>query len=166
MKIPKAHGRYSRVAIFGPTALAQYVAEQKLAIPSYDVLTRRESERMIEILADHYKVKLPEMTWRAKTRRGCVKPVALVDNPSLKRHIVCIGPDVWRGQTNSILHEFAHVLHIARGDIGRAHGPEFQSILWEVVKGWHGDPNLYAWKQEYSYIAKKAVQWLAQGEYV
>jgi hypothetical protein len=138
-------GRYSHFQRVAPELLDTYVAEQKSLIHGFNIMTRRESERLILILSEHFKIKPPSLLWRAGTKRG---------KANKRNWRISSGPDVWRGQENSLLHEFAHILHYHRGFLGGPHGDVFQYILWEVVCAWHGDPSLYGWQKEYANVSK------------
>lgn len=63
----------------------------------------------------------------------------------------------FEAQEQSFLHEFAHaVAHFRDGEQGKGHGANFQEILFEVAKAWHGDPAKYNWSREYATVKSAA----------
>lgn len=126
--------------VVGAEAKEAFIAEQRKRIPSYDVLTRRQAENMLVLLAHHFKTAPAQLRWRNVTERG---------HAFGHHNLISTGPNTWRGVTNCLLHEYSHLLTHVREPKAKAHGIEFQKVLWEVVMVWHGDPDLYDWSFEY-----------------
>jgi hypothetical protein len=112
-----------------------------------DRLLRGEAEEMIEILAAYFNVTAPTLRWSLRSLRG---------QACLNQWWISAGPLVWRGTTNCLLHEFAHLLAGKRAlracKLIKNHGPEFIAALQEVAEAWHGDVSKYGWNTEYKTV--------------
>src|SRR5207244_1356778 len=92
----------------------------------------------------------------------------------LSNNKIAVGPKCWRGATNSLLHEFAHILDISRQrkaiesagyqmpHMVVGHGKSFVKALFDTV-GYYfkSDQTRYGWLSEYRSIAKYALQHVA-----
>lgn len=110
-----------------------------------DRLLRADAEELIEILSAHFEVPVPTLRWSQRSVRGYAY---------YTRWLIAAGPLVWRGTTNCLLHEFAHLLAYRRyGKDGEGHKRRFIETLIEVVEAWHGDVTKYGWGTEYITVA-------------
>lgn len=105
-------------------------------------LTRDEAEEMLAILSAYFDIPKPTLVWRERVRNG---------RASWKNNAIMCGHLAWRGPVNSMLHEFAHILHFRRikGIPKKHHGAEFVQALWDTAQAWLGDATKYDWSTEY-----------------
>lgn len=112
-----------------------------------DHLTGQEARDLLEILATEFNVPVPALRWSFRSKKGLAY---------LQEWTISCGPLTWRGVTNSLLHEFAHLLYYHRNPIlaqMRPHGKGFIETLHEVAEAWHGDARKYGWLTEYKTVA-------------
>lgn len=113
------------------------------------VLTEQEAREALDILQKWFETPRFNLQWSARTKRG---------RAYYRRGVIKVGPQCWRGTTDSLLHEFAHLLafHYAfrRGCPldGRGHGRTFHHALHQVVGAWYGDGSKYGWATEYKNV--------------
>jgi hypothetical protein len=129
-----------------------YMRAQELK-RTQDRLLRPEAEEMLGILAAHFEVTVPTLRWTYRSKRG---------QACLNSWWISAGPLVWRGTTNCLLHEFAHLLAGKRAlkaeKLIKNHGPEFVATLREVAEAWHGDVSRYGWNTEYKTVMAAGVR--------
>ena len=107
-------------------------------------MKREQAQEMIELLASEYHVVPPQLTWTNRAKNGRYFP---------RTRRICIGPRVWRGVVDCLLHEFAHHLYYVRKLYARTpHGRAYHVILTDVVTRWYGDVKSYQWTTEYQSI--------------
>lgn len=104
-------------------------------------LTKQEAEDMLDILSSYFAIPRPKLIWRENVRNG---------RASWKDNAIMCGHLAWRGPVNSMLHEFAHILHFRRhGAPKKHHGAQFVQALWDTAQAWLGDATRYDWSTEY-----------------
>src|SRR5258708_5287487 len=118
-----------------------------------DLLTEQQVELILAELAHYFGIPKPKLSW---SNRATVGRAWMLHNK------IALGPKCWRGATNSLLHEFAHILQGRRlfagkqmhnGSIG--HGQDFITALFDTVEYYFkGDQTRYGWLSEYRSIAK------------
>lgn len=118
------------------------------------VLTEQEAREALDLLANWFETQRVELRWSLRQRRG---------RAYYRRGLVSTGPNCWRGTTDSLLHEFAHILcfryALRRGlTDGRGHGRDFQHTLHQVAAAWYGNAHGYGWKTEYKNVKAYAVR--------
>lgn len=110
-------------------------------------MTHAEAREALDILSKWFEVPRVDLVWSTRTTRG---------RAAYFGNTVKIGPRCWRGTTDSLLHEFSHLLAVRfarkRGLDGRGHGEEFRHRLHEVAAAWYGDPSRYGWRTEYANV--------------
>ena len=97
---------------------------------------------MLSLLSAEFGIPVPRLIWSERVRNG---------RASWKDNAIQCGHLAWRGPVNSMLHEFAHILHFRRhGKPGnRHHGAQFVQALWDTAQAWLGDATKYDWSTEY-----------------
>lgn len=108
-----------------------------------DSMTKAEAEEMLATLAGYFRIPTPILSWSERARNG---------HASWTRNTISCGQLVWRGVTNVLLHEFAHILAHARFGKHQIHGKLFMHTLWDVSNAWLGDACKYDWATEYSNV--------------
>lgn len=106
-----------------------------------DRMTKEEAKEILSILAAEFGCKVPALYWSDNCRRG---------SADRTKWRISAGPRVWRGSTNCLIHEFAHILtyHRFKEDHG-SHGNKFINALYDVAVAWLGDSSKYDWSSEY-----------------
>lgn len=108
-----------------------------------------EAIALVTLLAEHFKVAPPNLAI-------CAGDKSLYHPPS---RTIFLAASPWRGMTNSVLHEFAHVLAFGRNPFHLdEHGQPFQEALVEVAAFHYGDPKHYDWTTEYESVRTFAVR--------
>lgn len=102
-----------------------------------DRLHKHEAEELLAILAAHFDVPVPTLRWSFRGNCG---------RAYLQEWAISAGPLAWRGVTNSLLHEFAHLLNHKRNPAEAGKRPHGKA---EVAEVWHGDASKYGWGTEY-----------------
>jgi hypothetical protein len=110
-------------------------------------MTKAEANEALYILAKWFEINRPFLVWSIRTTRG---------RASWSRRCVKVGPKCWRGTTDSLLHEFAHLFAMESSlkrygtiEPGCGHGPAFWHAMHMVAAAWCGDPSKYGWATEY-----------------
>ena len=109
-------------------------------------LTEKEAQEALVFLAQKFKIPLPELRWYKRARRGWAYVLS---------NMLITGPNCWRGVTDSLLHEFSHILNFKRQGKRRApppHDYRFFETLIDVTTAWYGNPIKYNWITEYRTI--------------
>ena len=122
---------------------ADYLARQRELERTTDRLHKHEAEELLQILASHFGIPTPNLSWTFRSKRGWA---------NYRKWNISSGPLAWRGTTNSLLHEFAHLLNHKRNPAEadrRPHGKAFIATLYEVIEAWHGNASQYSWGTEY-----------------
>lgn len=100
-------------------------------MPNSKVLTQAEAREALDILAKWFETKTVNLRWMDRTRRG---------HAYYKQGLVSIGPNCWRGTTDSLLHEFSHILCWRLGQQRRMRQHNT------------ANPRQYGWHTEYANI--------------
>ena len=115
---------------------------------SKEAVAVEEARETIEILSAHFKIPMPKIV--LGRRRNCTLP---------RRHIIRLCPNSrstlsW---TDTVLHEFAHVLNYQQNGSarGRIHQKGFFHALVDTIRAWRGDIHRYAWEKEYLCVRKR-----------
>ena len=120
-------------------------------------LTKPQTQEMLAMLADHFKVPVPSLRYRRTdwNTGGMYDPI--------KRRIST------NGEESTVIHEFAHHLdrlsnkprrsplprfapHYPQRTRNAHHDAPFRFALVKVATAWYGDPAKYAWAREYKAV--------------
>ncbi len=132
-----------------------------------DLLTQQQAEEGLAKLALNFGIPKPRLSWTNQAKNGRAWNI---------HNRIALGPRCWRGTTNSLLHEFAHILSwqrqrqalraagFATPNVVFGHGRHFIDTLIDVVEFWfQGDLSKYGWFSEYRSIARFASKMFATG---
>ena len=129
-------------------------------------ISSMEVSRIVNFLADHFKVVVPKIKFSGRVRRGRYR---------LRDMTVIMGPKCWRG-VHTAVHEFAHHLDLVRrGHAGAGgykreatyvdgwitkikrrsfHGESFTVALEDCVEAAFAKMTDYSWETEYRMVKK------------
>lgn len=113
-----------------------------------DRLTRAEVQEVIAVLAVEFDMPIPKLRWSIRSTRGRAMYVR-----SKSLYVISMGPCVWRGTTNCLLHEFAHCLDRVRNGRMNGHNGYYMAALRDTVLAWFGNLSQYDWDSEYTSVS-------------
>jgi hypothetical protein len=108
------------------------------------MLNRQAVEEVIVLLAEEFKIPRPRIRWHGRTLRG---------RACWTTNTIYLGPNCWRGM-DSVLHEFAHILHYRTTGERGCHREGFVYALKKTAHAWYGDHTKYSWQTEYRSLRK------------